>query len=90
MTNAVNRPTNGKRPSMLLWPLRKSWVLWRRIAALPHSWIQSRLCGDCYIIIPVYYTKKVSQTFYFMRRQGAFLPHKRLSFIRGKSPHKRL
>ena len=25
-----------------------------------------------------------------MRRQGAFLPHKRLSFRRGKLPHKRL
>ena len=25
-----------------------------------------------------------------MRRQGAFLPHKRLSFMRWKSPHKRL
>ena len=58
-------------------------ALWRRIAALPHKWIQSRLCGDFHRVVDTFmrrhatYKTKIA----YMRRNGAFLSHKEVDIL---------
>ena len=57
-----------------------TYGMWRRIAALPHKRIQSRLCGDFPRINVVNTCMRRRSThkakIAFMRRNGAFLLHK--------------
>ena len=54
--------------------------MWRRIAALPHKQMQSRLCGDFLRInvVNTFMRRRATHKakIAFMLRNGDFLPHK--------------